>query len=141
MPLGVAGELFIGGAGVTRGYLGRPRDTAAAYRPDPAAPAPGGRAYATGDLGRYLSDGQLEFLGRADHQVKIRGFRVELGELEAVLDTHPACSAPSSWPAARTPGRRSWWPTCCPCPATARTPPSSRSTSATGSRGTWCPPR
>ncbi|MEU5127884.1 amino acid adenylation domain-containing protein [Streptomyces mobaraensis] len=89
VPLGVAGELGIGGAGVARGYLGRPRDTAAAFRPDPEATAPGGRAYATGDLGRYLPDGNLEFLGRADHQVKIRGFRVELGEIEAVLDTHP----------------------------------------------------
>ncbi|MFI9722934.1 amino acid adenylation domain-containing protein [Streptomyces sp. NPDC052396] len=87
-PLGVAGELVVGGAGVARGYLGRPADTAAAFRPDPESPVPGGRAYATGDLGRYLADGQLEFLGRADHQVKIRGFRVELGEIEAVLDTH-----------------------------------------------------
>ncbi len=89
VPLGVSGELIVGGAGVARGYLGRPRDTAAAFRPDPAAPVPGSRAYATGDLGRYLPDGNLEFLGRADHQVKIRGFRVELGEIEAVLDTHP----------------------------------------------------
>nr|ABL74936.1 TlmX [Streptoalloteichus hindustanus] len=87
VPIGVSGELHLGGAGVARGYLGRPAETAASFRPDPASP--GRRRYASGDLGRYLADGELEFLGRADHQVKVRGFRVEPGEVEAVLETHP----------------------------------------------------
>ncbi|SES27200.1 nonribosomal peptide synthetase protein BlmX [Lentzea xinjiangensis] len=89
-PVAVSGELHIGGAGVARGYLGRPADTAAVFQPDPYGAEPGARRYATGDLGRFLSDGDLEFLGRIDHQVKIRGFRVEPAEVEAVLDTHPA---------------------------------------------------
>ncbi|GHE27239.1 hypothetical protein GCM10017673_31690 [Streptosporangium violaceochromogenes] len=88
VPIGVSGELHLGGGGVARGYLGRPADTAAAFRPDPSSP--GARRYASGDLGRYLPDGCLEFLGRADQQVKVRGFRVEPGEVEAVLETHPA---------------------------------------------------
>jgi amino acid adenylation domain-containing protein len=90
VPLGVAGELCIGGHQVARGYIGRPADTAAVFVPDPAADAAGARRYATGDLGRYLPDGDVEFLGRNDHQVKINGFRVELGEIEALLETHPS---------------------------------------------------
>ena len=89
-PIGVTGELHIGGLGVARGYLGRPGATAAAFRPDRHAGQPGARCYATGDLGRLLPDGDLEFQGRADQQVKIQGFRVELGAVEAVLDAHPA---------------------------------------------------
>lgn len=89
-PVSVSGELHIGGAGVARGYLGRPADTAAVFQPDPHSPEPGARRYATGDLGRFLPDGDLELLGRIDHQVKIRGFRVEPAEVEAVLDAHPA---------------------------------------------------
>jgi nonribosomal peptide synthetase protein BlmX len=88
VPVGVTGELFIGGAGVARGYLGRPAETAASFRPDPSAARPGSRCYATGDLGRALPQGELEFQGRADHQVKIQGFRVELGAIESLLDTH-----------------------------------------------------
>ncbi|EIC67541.1 non-ribosomal peptide synthetase [Mycobacteroides abscessus] len=86
VPVGVSAELYLGGAGIARGYLDRPADTAASFLPDPHAA--GARRYASGDLGRYASDGQLEFLGRADFQVKIRGFRVEPAEIEAVLETH-----------------------------------------------------
>jgi nonribosomal peptide synthetase protein BlmX len=88
VPAGVTGELHIGGTGVARGYLGRPAETAASFRPDAFATRPGSRCYATGDLGRVLPDGVLEFQGRADHQVKIQGFRVELGAVESLLDTH-----------------------------------------------------
>ena len=89
LPLGVAGSLFIAGAGLARGYLGRPRQSAERFLPDPFGEAPGGRLYATGDLGRYRGDGEIDFLGRRDHQVKLRGFRIEMGEVEATLERHP----------------------------------------------------
>jgi acyl-CoA synthetase (AMP-forming)/AMP-acid ligase II/acyl carrier protein len=89
VPLGVPGELHIGGEGLARGYLNRPELTAESFIPDPFFDEPGSRLYKSGDLARYLPDGNIEFLGRNDHQVKIRGFRIELGEIEAALAEHP----------------------------------------------------
>jgi amino acid adenylation domain-containing protein len=88
VPIGVVGEIHIGGVGVARGYLNRPELTADRFVPDPFSNGPGARMYRTGDLGRRLANGNIEFLGRNDFQVKIRGFRIELGEIEARLSEH-----------------------------------------------------
>lgn len=90
VPVGVPGEICVGGAGVSQGYLDRPGLTAERFIPDPFSALPGARLYRSGDLGRYLPGGDLEYLGRMDLQVKLRGFRIELGEIEAVLASHPA---------------------------------------------------
>ena len=89
VPKGVAGELYIGGAGVAEGYANDPEKTAASFVADPFNQELGARMYRTGDLGRMLEDGNMEFMGRKDHQVKIRGFRIELGEIKNVLLQHP----------------------------------------------------
>lgn len=89
IPIGVTGEIYVGGIGVGRGYVNDAKRTAEVYLPDPFSKQSGARLYYTGDLGCYLPDGTIQFNGRRDHQVKIRGFRIELGEIEAALRAHP----------------------------------------------------
>jgi amino acid adenylation domain-containing protein len=89
VPVGVTGEIFVGGAGLARGYLNRPDLSAERFVPDPFSSEPGSRLYRSGDLARYLPSGDMEYVGRIDHQIKIRGFRIELGEIESALVRHP----------------------------------------------------
>ena len=120
-PLGVPGEISIGGLPVGRGYLGRPVETALHFIPDAFGGQPGGRLYRSGDLGRWRGDGTLEYLGRRDHQVKVRGFRIELGEVEAALLAPPPVrlDAVAGLTVTR-PAARRWRPTSRPRPASSR---------------------
>ncbi len=93
VPIGVVGEIYLGGPGVARGYQEAPALTAAQFVPDPFSGQPGARLYRSGDLGRYRADGTVEFLGRVDEQVKVRGYRIEPAEVESVLVSHPAVQA------------------------------------------------
>jgi amino acid adenylation domain-containing protein len=106
LPAGVAGELYLAGAGLSRGYLGGPAATAERYLPDPFSSVPGARTYRTGDLARRLADGELEVIGRMDQQVKVRGFRVETGEVESALAAHPALRAAAVTAREDAPGDR-----------------------------------
>jgi amino acid adenylation domain-containing protein len=103
VPIGVAGELLIGGAGLARGYVYRPDLTAQRFVPDPYGP-PGARLYRTGDLARFRDDGAAEYLGRIDHQVKLRGYRIELGEIESVLQGYPGVVEVAAMVREDTPG-------------------------------------
>jgi len=90
VPVGVTGEIFVGGAGLARGYLNRPELTDERFISNPFLQEVGARLYKTGDLARHLPGGDIEYLGRMDDQVKIRGYRIELGEIESVLGRHPS---------------------------------------------------
>jgi amino acid adenylation domain-containing protein len=112
VPLGVTGEIYVGGDGVCRGYLGRPELTAERFLPDPFSGRPGARLYRSGDLGRRLPDGDVLYLGRADQQVKVRGMRIEPGEVEAALGRHPAvagCAVAVREGVAGEPGLVAWY--------------------------------
>src|SRR5579884_157746 len=106
VPIGVTGEIYIGGDGLARGYLNRPELTAERFIPNPFSTEVGQRLYRTGDLARYLPDGAIEFLGRNDNQIKLRGFRIETGEIEAALSRHPAVGEATVVVREDTPGNR-----------------------------------
>ena len=107
VPIGISGELHIGGIGLARGYLNRPELTAEKFIPDPFSNQPGARLYKTGDLARYAPDGSIEYVGRLDSQIKLRGFRIELGEIEAVCRNHPGVDEAAVLVKERSPGEKS----------------------------------
>ena len=109
-PIGVPGELHIGGIGLARGYHNRPELTAEKFIPNPFGSEPGARLYKTGDLARYLPDGTIEYLGRLDHQVKLRGFRIELGEIESLLAADPGVREAVVVVREELRATSDWWP-------------------------------
>ncbi len=110
VPIGVPGELYIGGVALARGYHNRPELTAERFVPNPFSEEPGSRLYKTGDRARYLSDGNLEYLGRLDDQIKLRGYRIEPGEIQGVLLRHPAVAEAVVILREDKPGDRAWSP-------------------------------
>ena len=137
-PLGALGELYLGGDGLARGYLGRPALTAERFVPDPFGRGPAARSTAPATWPAWRPDGELEFLGRADHQVKIRGFRIEPGEIEARFAATRRAPGRGGRPRTTGPATRGWSPTSCRRPGAALDADELRRHCAGGCPTTWC---